>query len=112
VEYLRLTFDVRRGTTVEKTDFTTKDAKSPKMEFDDLSSGVIGCAIEVHRQLGPGFLESTYEQCLAYELNREEIKRIHEDQLLIDMKLSEVKVGLMINFNVSKLKDGAKRFVL
>jgi len=37
------------------------------MEFDDLSKRVIGCAIEVHRELGPGLLESTYEQCLAYE---------------------------------------------
>lgn len=38
------------------------------MEFDELSNRVIGCAIEVHRELGPGLLESTYEQCLSYEL--------------------------------------------
>ena len=38
------------------------------MEFDELSSRVIGCAIEVHQELGPGLLESTYEQCLAHEL--------------------------------------------
>lgn len=38
------------------------------MEFDKLSNRVIGCAIEVHRHLGPGLLESTYEQCLAHEL--------------------------------------------
>ncbi len=38
------------------------------MEFDELSNRVIGCAIEVHRELGPGLLESTYEQCLAHEL--------------------------------------------
>jgi GxxExxY protein len=38
------------------------------MEFDELSQRVIGCAIEVHRCLGPGLLESTYEQCLAHEL--------------------------------------------
>jgi GxxExxY protein len=38
------------------------------MGFDDLSNQVIGCAIEVHRALGPGLLESTYEQCLAREL--------------------------------------------
>ena len=38
------------------------------MEFDDLSKRVIGCAIEVHRELGPGLLESTYEQCLAREM--------------------------------------------
>jgi len=39
------------------------------MEFDELSNKVIGCAIEVHRELGPGLLESTYEQCLAHELS-------------------------------------------
>ena len=39
------------------------------MDFDDLSSRVIGCAIEVHRNLGPGLLESAYEQCLCHELN-------------------------------------------
>jgi GxxExxY protein len=38
------------------------------LEFDELSNRVIGCAIEVHRELGPGLLESTYEQCLAHEL--------------------------------------------
>ena len=40
------------------------------MEFDRLSNQVIGCAIEVHRELGPGLLESTYEKCLAYELGK------------------------------------------
>ena len=38
------------------------------MKFDKLSNKVIGCALEVHRHLGPGLLESTYEQCLAHEL--------------------------------------------
>ena len=38
------------------------------MEFGELSNQVIGCAIEVHRELGPGLLESTYEQCFAHEL--------------------------------------------
>ncbi len=123
------------------------------MEFDQLSNRVIGCAIEVHRYLGPGLLESTYEQCLAHELTRnsinielqlalpvhykdvrldcgyridiliekqlivelksvEEIRGIHEAQLLTYMKLAGVKTGLLINFNVTKLKDGIKRFVL
>ena len=39
------------------------------MQFDELSNKIIGCALEVHRNLGPGLLESTYEQCFAYELN-------------------------------------------
>jgi len=42
--------------------------RTRRMEFDELSNRVIGCAIEVHRELGPGLLESTYEQCLAHEL--------------------------------------------
>ena len=43
------------------------------MKFDELSKRIIGCAIEVHRNLGPGLLESTYEQCLAHELKCAEI---------------------------------------
>ena len=43
------------------------------MEFDELSRSVIGCAIEVHRTLGPGLLESTYRQCLACELSHAQI---------------------------------------
>ncbi len=43
------------------------------MSFDDLSNRVIGCAIEVHRAWGPGLLESAYEPCLAYELQRNRI---------------------------------------
>ena len=113
------------------------------MEFDDLSNRVIGCAIEVHRQLGPGLLESAYEQCLAHELSRnnialqlqlaqpvrykdvlvenqliielksvEKLLGIHEAQLLTYMKLAEIKIGLLMNFNVTKLKEGMKRFVL
>jgi len=123
------------------------------MEFDDLSNRVIGCAIEVHRELGPGLLESAYEQCLAHELRRnsiafqlqhpqpvkykdiqldcgyqidilvenklilelksvEKIMGIHEAQLLTYMKLADVRIGLLINFNNTQLKDGIKRFVL
>jgi len=112
---------------------------------------VIGCAIEVHRFLGAGLLESTYQQCLAHELhlkgiafqlehplpveykkikldcgyridilveNRlivelkavEEIKGIHKAQLLTYMKLSGIDTGLLISFNVERLKDGIQRF--
>ena len=123
------------------------------MEFDELSNRVIGCAIEVHRTLGPGLLESTYEQCLAHELRQNKIafklqhplpvhykgmkldcgyradllvqdalivelksidalQGIHEAQLLTYMKLAQIRTGLLINFNVQKLKDGIKRMVL
>jgi len=123
------------------------------VEFDGLSNRVIGCAIEVHRGLGPGLLDSAYGQCLAHELKLngiafrlqhpqpveykglrlncgyridflvedtiilelksvEEIKGIHEAQLLTYMKLASVKTGLLINFNVTRLKNGIRRFVL
>ena len=123
------------------------------MDIDELTGKVIGCAIEVHRELGPGLLESTYEQCLARELDLagiqfkiqwplpveykgtrldcgyrvdiliedrlilelkavDEFKGIHAAQLLTYMKLAQVKVGLLINFNVEVLKDGIKRFML
>jgi GxxExxY protein len=123
------------------------------VKFDELSNKVLGCAIEVHRELGPGLLESTYEQCLAYELNRakipfqlqvalpvdykqirldcgyridlfvdnslivevksiDQLLKIHEAQILTYMKLTKVRVGLLINFNVELLKKGVRRFVL
>ena len=121
------------------------------MKNDPFTGKVIGCAIEVHRVLGAGLLESTYQQCLAHELhlkgitfqlehplpveykkikldcgyridilveNRliielkavEEIKGIHKAQLLTYMKLSGIDTGLLINFNVERLKDGIQRF--
>ena len=123
------------------------------MEFDELSKRVIGCAIEVHKNLGPGLLETAYERCLSNELTAKGIRHetqkelpidykgvridsgyridliiensiivelksvdkilpIYEAQLLTYMKLAGIKVGLLINFNVTKLKDGIKRFVL
>jgi GxxExxY protein len=123
------------------------------VDFDPLSKRVIGCAIEVHRQLGPGLLESTYEQCLAcefrdaglefrvqeplpvvYKGNKldcgyrvdvlventlilelksvEAILGIHKAQLLTYMKLSGIQTGLLMNFNVCRMKDGITRFVL
>ena len=93
------------------------------MEFDDLSNRVIGCAIEVHRALGPGLLESTYTQCVAHELTLNgvafklqcplpvEYKDVHLDcryraDFFIDSALIvELK-------SVKRLRDGIKRFVL
>lgn len=120
------------------------------METDLLTQRVIGCAIEVHRTLGPGLLESSYEQCLMYELKQagliaksqvllpivyksvvidagyrldillpgklilelkavENLLPIHTAQLITYLKLSNIKTGLLINFNVPKLTDGIKR---
>ena len=113
---------------------------------------IIGCAIEVHRILGPGLLETAYEECLCYELmsselhfNRqvkqpvyykgvkldcdyrldllvedlvvvelktvEKLLPIHQAQLLTYLKLRQLSVGLIINFNVPILKNGIMRIV-
>jgi GxxExxY protein len=123
------------------------------MEFDELSRSAIGCAIEVHRNLGPGLLESTYRQCLACELSHagilfqmevplpvrykdilldcgyridllvrgeliveiksvEALLPIHQAQILTYMRLANVPIGLLINFNITRLQTGIKRFVL
>lgn len=60
------------------------------MDFDDLSYQVIGCAIEVHRQLGPGLLESSYEKCLAYELSNLNIP--YKQQLALPIKYKSVEI--------------------
>ena len=123
------------------------------MDINDLSGQIIGAAIEVHKELGPGLLESIYEDCLCIELkNRnlpferqkeinieykgtkldskyridllvdkmivielktvDELGPIHDAQLLSYLKLTKLKVGLLINFKVPILRDGIKRLVL
>ncbi len=123
-----------------------------KIVENEISQLIIGCAIKVHTALGPGLLESAYEECLYYELVKEglrvekqkalpliyeeirldvgyrldlivedkvivEIKAceslndVHLAQVLTYLKLSKVKLGLLINFNVTRVKDGIKRVV-
>ena len=123
------------------------------MERDPLTEKVIGCAIEVHRALGPGLLESAYQQCLTHEMKLNgipfvaeqpvpveykgirldcgyrldfvvdgclilelksigEITGIHQAQLLTYMKMTGIRTGLLINFNVCRLVDGIERFKL
>ncbi|QQS37357.1 MAG: GxxExxY protein [Ignavibacteriales bacterium] len=122
------------------------------MTENELSNIIIGCGIKVHSALGPGLLESAYEECFVYELVKsglriekqkpipliyEEVKldcgyradiivdskviieikaveslnEIHLAQVLTYLKLTDLKLGLLINFNVLKLKDGIKRIV-
>jgi len=119
---------------------------------NELSKIVFNCALKVHQNLGPGLLESAYEECLFYELNKmgletqkqkalplvyEEVKLdigyridiiienklileiksvealndIHFAQLLTYLKLTNCKLGMMINFNVALIKNGIKRVV-
>jgi GxxExxY protein len=118
-----------------------------------LTEQVIGLAIEVHRNTGPGLLESVYEQCLCVELRRADIafKRqvpipilykgeqvgdgfkadvvvaeqlileiksvttiltVHEMQLRTYLRMSGVRVGLLLNFNAARLMDGLRRYVV
>ena len=67
------------------------------MEFDDLSNKVLGCAIEVHRELGPGLLESAYEQCLAYELNQARIPFRLQVGLPVEYKQTKLDCGYRID---------------
>jgi GxxExxY protein len=140
---------------MNKTNLTAESAEHAETvkDFNALTEAIIGAAVEVHRALGPGLLESTYEMCLCRELSIRglaferqvpisveykgvrldcgyradvvveksvlvEIKAIdslvsiHDAQLLSYLKLSGLKVGLLINFNVELLKRGLRRRVL
>ncbi len=122
------------------------------MTENELSKIVFDCALKVHQSLGPGLLESAYEECLFYELKKsgldvqkqralplvyEEVKLdvgyridiiienkliievksvealndVHFAQLLTYLKLTDCKLGLLINFNVALIKTGIKRIV-
>jgi len=67
------------------------------VKFDELSNKVIGCAIEVHRELGPGLLESTYEQCLAYELNQAKIPFRLQVELPVEYKQIRLDCGYRLD---------------
>lgn len=122
------------------------------MNENELSFKIIGIALELHKNIGPGLLESTYENALAYDLREngllvqqqvpmpfiykevkmdigyqldllvenkliieiksvENLAPVHYAQLLTYLKLSDLKLGLLINFNSKLLKDGIHRLV-
>lgn len=121
--------------------------------LNKISYDIIGCGYKVHSNLGPGLLESTYQACLAYELEKlnyniqvqrslpvvydevkldvgyridlsvensvvvelksvETLTDVHTAQILTYMKLADMHLGLLMNFNVKDLKQGIKRYVL
>ena len=121
--------------------------------YSELTGSILKCAYKVHSELGPGLLESTYEECLYYKLEKNglssmkqkpmplvydsikmdigyridlivegkviiEVKSVdalipvHTAQLLTYLKLSNCKIGFLMNFNVESLKDGIKRIAL
>ncbi len=67
------------------------------MRFDELSNRVIGCAMEVHRVLGPGLLESTYEQCLAHELKEADIPFKLQHPLPVEYKGIRLDCGYRVD---------------
>ncbi len=123
------------------------------MNTEQIFKQILDCSFKVHSELGPGLLESSYEECLFFELKKNgllvekqkalpliyygvkleagyrvdllvegrvvvEIKAIesftdvHFAQILTYLKLSGCKLGLLVNFNVARLKDGIKRVIL
>ena len=123
------------------------------MNENELSNIIIGKAIEIHKVLGPGLLESAYKECLYYELISaglkvekekplpvvyKEIKLeqgyridllvenkvvielktveaftdVHMAQVLTYLKFGHFKLGILLNFNVTMLKNGLKRFIM
>lgn len=70
------------------------------MDFDALSNNVIGCALEVHKQLGPGMLESAYEQCLAHELALNRICFKRQVALPVKYKGVNLDCGYRLDFLV------------
>jgi GxxExxY protein len=71
------------------------------MKFSALSQQVIGCAIEVHRVLGPGLLESTYEQCLARELSLNNIEFVTQHPLPVEYKGVRIDCGYRVDVLVA-----------
>jgi GxxExxY protein len=67
------------------------------MDFDKLSNKVIGLAIEVHKELGPGLFENTYKQCLAYECKRGGLHCTLEVELPVFYKGSRIECGYRID---------------
>ena len=121
-------------------------------ELNRLSNEAIGAAIEVHRQLGPGLLESAYERCLIWELRQrglsvetqvpvpirykdllfdegyridllvegklvlelksiDKLLPIHTAQVLTYLKMTGLKMALLLNFNIELMRSGIKRVV-
>ena len=132
--------------------FRMQTTRLTNQELNDLAGIILDAAITVHRAIGPGLLESVYQECLVMELRKRGIKverevhvqlhyqnepidkeykidllveneiilelksvevilKVHEAQVVSYLRLSNRKLGFLINFNVPLLKQGFKRFV-
>ncbi|NDV45907.1 GxxExxY protein [Paludibacter sp. 221] len=70
------------------------------MDYNKITEIIIGCAIEVHRNLGPGLLESTYEECLVYELNKTGLNVVRQVPLPVVYKEIKLECGYRIDILV------------
>lgn len=130
----------------------SRNGESRELEINEITELIIRCAIAVHTELGPGLLESAYQQCLFHEIaseglnvekekslplvykgikmesgyridllvenkviveikSVEELTDVHVAQVLTYLKLSNNKIGLLINFNAYRVKNGLRRLI-
>lgn len=80
--------------------YTAEAAESAEMHVNELTEQIIGAAIEVHRVLGPGLLESTYETCLAHELGKRGLSVERQKILPIRYKSIRIEYGYRIDLLV------------
>ena len=79
-----------------------ENTSQAKADRDPLSGRVIGCAIEVHKVLGPGLLESAYEECLCYELSREGLSFERQKDLPVVYKSIKLDCGYRLDILVEE----------
>ena len=78
-----------------------------ELVLKEMTEQISGAAIDVHRELGPGLLESAYEECLCYELSVRKLRFVRQHSMALHYpRLVSSPVGRMINFNVARLKKG------
>ena len=75
---------------------------SNRSELNEISSQIIGCAIEVHRALGPGLLETAYEACLAYEISQKGLAVERQKQLSIPYKEMQLDAAFRLDLLVER----------
>lgn len=139
--------------TTENTEIKKEVAESfqKKWKLNDVTGEIVDCSLKIHKKMGPGLYEKVYEDCMAFELSKRNLKferqhpvtvayeelkidnafkidlfvenqvivelkstdkilPIHQSQIITYMRLSNIKTGLLINFNVPLIKNGIKRF--
>ncbi len=79
---------------------TTERTKITKIEFDELSNKLIGCVLEVHRELGPGLLESAYEMALAHELAQQGLSFRQQTPLAVRYKTVDIDCAYRIDLMI------------